>query len=234
MKKVTLKAVAAAALVAVVSTPAVRAAEATVGVDVLSAYVWRGATLNENFVAQPYLDVAGLPIDIGVWANFDIESDRSRGVTDSQFSEVNFVLGYTLPIEAVEVGISYTEYVYPGSEGDADREVGLSLGLDLPLSPTLSLNYGVDGAAEDTFYGEFGLSHELELADNLALNLEAAVGYWDIDGGESGFSHYQLTASVTFDFITAGVSYIDTIESKVLGDAYDVDILGFVSLSYDF
>ncbi|HMP90320.1 MAG TPA: hypothetical protein PJ991_08955 [Kiritimatiellia bacterium] len=233
MKKVAMKAVAAAALLAVVSSPAVRAAEATVGVDVLSAYVWRGATLNENFVAQPYVDISGLPIDIGIWANFDIESDRSRGITDSQFSEVNFVLGYTLPIEAVDVGVVYTEYVYPNG-GEADREIGLTLGLDLPLSPSLGLYYGLDGAAEDSFYGELGIGHELELDEGLTLNLEALVGYWDLDGGENGFSHYQLTASLTFDFVTVGVSYIDQLKKKVLGDAYDVDVLGFVSLSHSF
>ena len=121
MEKVAIKVVAAAALLALVSAPAVRAADATVGVDVNSAYVFRGVTLNEGFVAQPYLEVSGLPIDIGVWGNFDIEDDDARSVDGGQFSETDFYGSYSLPVEEVDVSIGYTEYTDNNGDLDADR-----------------------------------------------------------------------------------------------------------------
>ncbi|HMO49603.1 MAG TPA: MltA-interacting MipA family protein [Kiritimatiellia bacterium] len=234
MKKVAMKAVVATALMALVSAPAVRAAEATVGVDVSSAYVWRGITLNDGFVAQPYLEVSGLPIDIGVWGNLDIE-DYDGALKEGEFSEVNFYLSYALPIEGVDVAIGYTEYVYPNAEAEADREVNLTLGLDLPLAPTLGLYYGVDGAAKENFYAEFGIGHDLEIDENLTLSLGALIGYLYPDEGEDGFHQYELSASLTYDFVTLGVKYIGQADDKVLtDDLYDVEVVGTLSLSYTF
>lgn len=248
MKKVAVRVLAATALLALVSAPVAKAAEASVGLDVASAYVFRGATFNENFVAQPSLEVSGLPIDLGVWANFDIESDKARGYDDSQFSEVDLYASYALPIEAVDVSVGYTEYLYPGqggaalvdgeavdTQGQADREVSVTLGLgDVILAPSVSVYYGVDGAIDQNLYAELDLSHELALTEGLALSLGGAVGYLDPDSGEDGFSHYQLSASVTFAPVTVGVTYVDTIDDDVLGDAYDVDVIGTVSVAYDF
>jgi len=248
MKKVAIKVIATSALLALVSAPAVHAAEATVGLDVASAYVFRGATFNENFVAQPYLEVGGLPIDLGVWANFDLESDDARGYDDGQFSEVDIYASYALPIEAVDVSIGYTEYLYPGSggaelvdgeavdtQGESDREVSLSLGLaDVLLAPALSLYYGIDGAIDENVYVQGDLSHEIALSEEVALSLGAAVGYLDPESGEDGFSHYQVSASIGYDILSVGVAYIDTIDDDVLGDAYDVEFVGTVGVSYDF
>ncbi|MDP6631544.1 MAG: MltA-interacting MipA family protein, partial [Kiritimatiellia bacterium] len=43
------------------------AAEASVSLDVASAYVFRGATLNDGLVLQPGLEISGLPVTLGVW-----------------------------------------------------------------------------------------------------------------------------------------------------------------------
>jgi len=251
MKKVAIKVIAASALSALVSAPAVFAAEATVGADVLSAYVFRGATVNENFVAQPYLDVSGLPIDIGVWANYDIESDDARGYEDNQFSEVDFYASYSLPIEAVDVAIGYTEYMYPGlgggaeivdgvaveSQGESDREVSISLGLgETFLAPSLGVYYGVDGGIDQNLYAQFDLAHDIALSEEFGLSLGAAVGYLDPEdsAAEDGFSHYQVSASIAYDILTVGITYVDTIDDDVLGDAYDVEFIGSVGVAYDF
>jgi len=233
MNKVAVS-VAAAALSALVSVPAVKAAEASVGLDVKSAYVFRGVTLNENVVAQPYLEVSGLPIDLGVWANFDVESDDARGYTDSQFSEVDIYGSYSLPIEAVDASIGYTEYTYPNGDLEADREVSLSVGLDVPLAPSVGVYYGLDGGIEENIYAQLGIGHDIELSEAIGLSLGGVVGYLNPDSGEDGFSHYELSASVSYDFLSVGVAYIDQIDDDVLGDAYDTEVVGSVSASYDF
>ncbi|HMO05740.1 MAG TPA: hypothetical protein PKC67_05905 [Kiritimatiellia bacterium] len=234
MEKVAMKVVAATALLALVSAPAVRAAEATVGVDVNSAYVFRGVTFNDGFVAQPYLEVSGLPIDIGVWGNLDIE-DYDGAVDGGQFSEIDIYGSYTLPIEAVDASIGYTEYTYPQG-AEADREISLSLGLgDVLLAPSLGIFYGLDGGIEENVYLEAGVSHEVAVTEDIGLSLGAVVGYLDPKEGEDGFHQYALSASLSYQFVSLGVTYYGQIDDDVLtDDAYDVEVVGTLGLSYSF
>jgi hypothetical protein len=235
MEKVAIKVVAAAALLALVSAPAVRAADATVGVDVNSAYVFRGITFNEGFVAQPYLEVSGLPIDIGVWGNFDIESDEARGYGDSQFSEVDIYGSYALPIEEVDVSVGYTEYTYPTGGIDADREISLSFGLDTILAPSLGIFYGLDGGIEENFYAEAGVGHDVALTEEVGLSLGALIGYLDPKEGDSGFHQYALSASLSYEFVSLGVTYYGQVDDDVLtDDAYDVEVVGTLGVSHSF
>ncbi len=235
MEKVALKVVAAAALLALVSAPAVRAADATVGVDVNSAYVFRGVTMNDGFVAQPYLEVSGLPIDIGVWGNLDLESDEARGVDSGQFSETDFYGSYSLPIEVVDVAVGYTEYTYNNGDLDADREVSLSFGLDTVLAPSLGIFYGIDGGIEENFYAEASVGHDVTLTEAISLNLGALIGYLDPKEGEDGFHQYALSASLAYDFVTLGVTYYGQVDDNVLTDAkYDVEVVGTLGLAHSF
>jgi hypothetical protein len=235
MEKVAVKVVAAAALLALVSAPAVRAAEATVGVDVNSAYVFRGITFNEGFVAQPYLEVSGLPIDIGVWGNFDIESDEARGYDDSQFSEIDIYGSYTLPVEEVDASIGYTEYTYPTGDLDADREISLSLGLDTILAPSLGIYYGLDGGIEENVYLEAGVGHDVAINEDVGLSLGALIGYLDPKEGEDGFHQYALSAALSYQFVSLGVTYYGQVDDDVLTDeAYDVEVVGTLGLSHSF
>lgn len=241
MEKVATKVVAAAALLALVSAPAVRAADATVGVDVNSAYVFRGVTLNEGFVAQPYLEVSGLPIDIGVWGNFDIEDDEARGVDDGQFSETDYYASYALPIEEVDVSVGYTEYTYNNGDLDADREVSLSLGLDTVLAPSLGIYYGLDGAIEENVYLEASVGHDIAVTEDIGLSLGALAGYLDPKNGEDGFHQYALSASLSYDIVSLGVTYYGQLDDDVLVDAsddnafgYDVEVVGTLGISHSF
>lgn len=229
------KAMMSSLLVAALSVAAVsaRAADANVGVDLASAYVFRGATFNDGLVAQPYLNVEGLPVSLGVWANYDID-DYNGALADGQFSEVDFTVGYSLPIDSVVgIDLGYCEYLYPGAAAEADREISASAGLDVILAPSVTVAYGVDGGIDGSTYVEAGLGHEIEVED-LTLGLSAAVGYVEPDEGESGFSHYSVTASASYSFISASITYLDQIDDDVLADAYDVDVYGTLGVSYDF
>lgn len=232
MKKHMMKVLAVAAASAV-SAGSAFAAEATVGVDVNSAYVFRGTTFNDGFVAQPYLDVSGLPIDIGVWGNLDID-DYDDALNSGEFSEINIYGSYAIPVEGVDASIGYTEYIYPGAELEADREVSLSLGMDVPLAPSVGIYYGLDGGIKDNLYVEAGVGHDVDLDEAISLSLGAAIGYLSPDEGEDGFSHWQVSAALNYDFISLGVTYVDTVDEDVLGDGYDVDVIGTLSLSYSF
>ena len=54
------------------------------------------------------------------------------------------------------------------TDGDT-REVFIAMGLDVMLSPTLTLYYDVDEV--NGFYGNFALGHEIALTEQLALGL---------------------------------------------------------------
>jgi uncharacterized protein (TIGR02001 family) len=256
MKTKATVAVLCCALLALGAMSAVEAAEASAGVDVASAYVFRGVTFNDGLVAQPYLEVSGLPIDLGVWANFDID-DYDGAANDGQFSEIDLYASYAVPIEAFDLSIGYTEYTYPGSGGDpevtlgamgeaeaegtfgeSDREVSVSAGLDVPLAPSVGVYYGLDGGIEDDMYVEASVGHDIEM-DEVSLSLGATVGYVnpDADDAEDGFSHYTVSASLSYAMLSAGVTYIGQIDDDVLPDgpgAYDAEVVGTIGIAYDF
>lgn len=237
MKKTARKMMTAAALFAFAGVMSVDAAEADIGVDVKSAYVFRGVTYNDGFVAQPFLDVYGLPIDIGVWANYDLESDHERGYENGQFSEIDLYAFYQLPIESLlDITIGYFEYTYPTSDADADREVTLGLSQEnLPLQPSFSIYYGMDGAIEETFYADASIGHDMAITEDFTLNLGALIGYLDPKEGEEGFNQYELSASLAYDFVTLGVKYIGQMDDDVLTDeVYDAEVVGTLGAKYSF
>ncbi len=234
MKKLVTGVAAAAMMMA----SAALAVEVDLTVDVASAYVFRGVTFNDGFVVQPGLEVA-LPagLSLGVWSNFDLE-DYDGAVEKNQFSEVSFDVAYSLPVDLLDISIGYTEYTFPGAEGDADREIGIAFGYDFDFFEVeLGLFYGVDGGIEKDFYAELGIGTSYEIADGLDLDLGAAVGYLNPDEGESGFSAFVLDAGLSYGIVGASVTYYGQIDSDVLPDgpgAYDVEVVGMLSLALSF
>jgi uncharacterized protein (TIGR02001 family) len=225
--KVVAKSVAAMALAALVAAPAARAAEATVGADVASVYVFRGVTLSDEVQVQPYMEVSGLPVDLGVWASFDTDAES--------VIETDFYGSYTLPVEAVDASVGYTEYSY--GAGSFDREVSLGVGLDLPLAPAVGLYYMVDssGGYEGQFYGDLSVGHDLEIAEGVSLSVGALVSYImqgdDIEV-DDGLNHYEVSASLAYSMLSAGVTYVGEIDDDVL--VVDEDVVVTVGISHSF
>ncbi len=218
------------------------------GTDVSTAYIFRGATLHDKPVAQPYLyadPIEGLTV--GAWGNILLDDGSAGDAVD--VNEVDLYAEYDLPVgEDFPLGISlaYTEYTYPNStigEGTvedptvslpSDREVGLLLSMPwCPLGSTLKAFYGVDGGIDKSLYAEYGIGHSFEgVAEGVTPSLGATVGYADIDGGESGFSAATVTAGVAVGIATFKVIYIAEIDDDVL--TVDKDVVGTISLSSTF
>ena len=240
-KKLILMTIAACAAVAV------QAADVSTYVDFASAYVFRGVTLNDGFVMQPGAEISGFPIDeaygsvaIGIWANYDIDAIDNEG---SDVSEIDYYISYSLPIEALDVGVAYTEYTYPGSGDNADKEIALSLGSAIGtngLYSSITFNYGVGGAVEKDLYIQGALDYETELSDALSASAGVTVGYLVSDSGADGFN--DATASVGLGYalndnwsIGAGLTYIAQLDDEVLSDDdYDVALVASVGISCDF
>jgi len=225
-----------AGLMNLIIAASVLGADASVSVDLASAYVFRGVTLNDGLVLQPGIEVGGLPIDLGVWGNVDLD-DYDGALKDGEFSEIDIYASYTIPVEAVELAVGYTEYTYPNAEAEADREVSLSAGLDLPLAPSATVYYGFDGGIDKQIFAELSLGHEMELGENLGIELGASAAYVNPDEGESGFPYYTVSAGAGYKCISAGLTYVGQIDDDVLPDgefAYDVEIIGSLGVAWDF
>jgi uncharacterized protein (TIGR02001 family) len=234
MKKTTVLGLGLAAMVA--SAGVATAADVSAGVDFASAYVFRGVTFNDGLVMQPGVDVtAPLGIEFGVWGNFDID-DYDDSLNGSQFSEVDLYMSYAIPIEAFDLGVGYCEYLYPGAEGDADREVSVSAGTAVEgVDMDIGVYYGVDGGIDKSLYVEASIGYAMELAEATELSLGATAAFADFDGGESGFHNYTVSAGLSYKVISAGVTYIGQGDDEVLTDAeYDVDVVGTIGIGYDF
>ncbi len=233
MKKVMIVAMMAAVLAG--TAMAEDGVSVSLSADIASAYVFRGATFNDGAVLQPGLEIGGLPVTVGVWANFDID-DYDGALADNQFSEIDIYGSYDL---GAGFGLGYCEYTYPGTEGKADREISLSYEADLPGTPSVSINYGVGGGIDKSLYVELGVSQDIEASEDLTISLSAALGYADPDEGESGLSHFAVKASTSVGPVGIGLNYVGQIDDDVLpdvedGGAYDVGFFATIGVSKEF
>lgn len=201
-------------------------ASAELGVDVVSAYVFRGETFKDEVSVQPGFEteIFGGAATVGTWGSFDTDA--------SQFEEIDYYLVVPIPLgEEASVGadVYYNEYTYPGAEGDADREIGLGLGTEAAgVELGLGIFYGIDGGIDKTLYLGLTAGYSLDLAENLALGLGAELGYLDPDEGESGFSHLTLSAGLDITIpeielpLSVGISYVYETDEDVLVVDQDV------------
>ena len=185
----------------------VNAGELTgVGLDLNSAYVFRGVTQNDDVNLNPYLDAdIGGGLSVGVWANVNTDGNNT--------DEVDISASYALP---AGLTLGFTEYVFAGDgAADSDRELSLSMAVPggLPLDPAIAVYLGIDGALDGGLYVELTGGHSLALSDSMAIDIGATLGYVaDSDDGETGLSHLTLSAGTGFDTglgaIDVGVSYV--------------------------
>jgi uncharacterized protein (TIGR02001 family) len=203
--------------------------------------VFRGVTYNDEMVAQPWMDATtSFGLNFGVWANYDI-GDYDGTIEDNQFSEIDIYVGWgTTVADMLDLGVGYCEYTYPMYGGEADRELSVSAGLPVgPIGLGVAAYFGVDGGIKDTIYLEATADYGLDLTDELSAGLFASAGYLinENSGTEDGFQDYTVGASVAYGILGASVTYIGQGDDKVLPEeqyGYDVEVVGMLSIGYDF
>ncbi len=80
----------------------------SLGADLASRYVWRGADFGESLSIQPSLSIAGSGLEVGAWASY-ATNPSSAGV-----NEIDLWLGYT--VETASSGsfsLGMTDYYFP-------------------------------------------------------------------------------------------------------------------------
>ena len=256
-KKIAMFALAAAACAALVS-PAV-AAEALVGLDLQSAYVWRGVTFNDGAVLQPSMNVEH-PAGVGfnAWGNMDLD-DYNNTLESGEMSEVDLTLYYNLPVEQVDMSVGYIEYLFPATSPSngtvGTRELYFSVGQNLGLYDWVNTSapggilagmgwgwfFAYDIDEYDDYYTNLSLTYGYDVNEQLNLELGGLVGYTGAGtsvGGNSGWNEWQLSLAGTYDVtentaLGAYVAYVDSLDTDVL-PTQDVDFFGGISVYYGF
>lgn len=205
------------------------AADVTANLDYNTAYIFRGATVNDRSVLQPYLEVR--PEDsgllIGVWGNYNAASDSRRDVDlginsrHSEFSEVDYYLSYELPLEIPDfaLAVGYNEYMYPNSNLKADRELAIISAFNTDLNPQLAIYPGVGGSFKEAVFIEGTIGHQEEIAHEINMIFGSSVGV-QFQGKDStaddGFSFARVTTGLSYQWLRATVSYYFETDDDVL------------------
>lgn len=170
---------------------------ADLSIAVLSAYIWRGLELsNDSIVIQPSMRVGYKGFSANFWGNLDTDPHENLGVETNNWNETDFTFAYGRDFGSLSSELGYIYYGLNGEEDfDDSQELYLSLGLDTLLSPTLTIYR--EFAYYPGWYILLGISHALELKDNISLELAGSVSYLagddeddypeiDDDGGPTG------------------------------------------------
>jgi hypothetical protein len=231
----------------------------TVEAALVSSYVWRGQVLNNDFVFQPQVTVSQYGFSVNVWGNYDLAGASVNG-TSSDFSEIDFSLAYTLPIDISEMAIDLgvIGYHFPangtGNTGSPSTTELFAKGTILSFQeyviPSVTLYGDIDEA--NGVYILFDVVAPYQVSDYLAVEGGVSAGFGNTSyndyyfGGmqDAGFNDYNFYANASyeiFDNLTASANITFTfLEGGSIRDAAD-DIYeakqkfwGGVNLAYDF
>lgn len=232
-------------MVAALAAGVVSAADVSLSADFASAYVFRGVTLNNGLVFQPGAEISGFPIPekygsvaVGVWGNYDIDGIGNN----KRLSEVDYYISYALPVTVVDLGVTYTYYDYPNG-GDADEEIALSVGKglgDTGLYASLTANYGIGGAVDESWYIQGALDYEKSLSDALTLSAGVNVAYAIEKAAEEGFNDAGASVGLSYALtenwsLSGSLNYVAQLDDDVLTDAeYAKSFYATLGVSCDF
>ncbi|NNE35400.1 MAG: hypothetical protein HKN13_09195 [Rhodothermales bacterium] len=83
----------------------------SLGTDLVSRYVWRGADFGESLSIQPTLTVSGTGLEVGAWASY-ATNPAGAGV-----NELDLWVGYTIETSSSgSVSFGVTDYYFPAPD----------------------------------------------------------------------------------------------------------------------
>ncbi len=152
-------------------------ADATVGL--YSGYIWRGYELSkDSVVIQPSVTVGYNGFAFNLWGNLDTDQSTDLFSEDgNKWNETDMTISYDGSYTLLNYSVGYIYYALEGINDT--QEIYLSLGLDLPASPTLSIYRDIDAAPG--WYIALDLSHSINLTEELSLDLGAKLSYLVVD-----------------------------------------------------
>jgi hypothetical protein len=196
--------------------------------DLNSAYIFRGATVNDEFNVNPDISITIDRLTLGTWSNFNTDT--------SDVDEVDLYVEISLiDDDKYNLAIGYTEYTFPTGialvEGgpsiglEADREVYVTAGMPdvladekISLEPSVMLAYGIEGPfLDESLYAEIDLTPSMTVNEDTTVSLGAVFGFEMGDNVENtGLSHITVTAGVEMGATHIGLSYVIETDDDIL------------------
>jgi hypothetical protein len=224
--------------------------------DLYSAYVWRGAVINDRPVVQPGATVSYATGDYGtfsanVWANFDL-TDRKGHTAFGGINEIDYTASYAIDVGPVSLSVGHIWYTFPKVSGpdylEGTREVYFTAQYNNDIvNPFVKVYYDYD--AVDSAYANFGVNKTVKVSDRLSVGSEVSVGVAEDDyrsflyGGvsEGGlcdfnaslFASYAITDHISVGPRVAWLSLLDSSRDGTFVDNQEV-LWGGVNMSATF
>jgi len=213
---------AIAVLLLVSSVAAVRADEADLGVGVSSAYIWRGITVNENPVIQPFTKFTFEMFSVDTWGNINLD-EYDEVQNHGLFSEIDLTLSWEFSYQGVDYRTGWIEYLYTRGTNDTREIYGVArLFLFENVFTDLGVYYDID--EKDDIYARARLGCTLRLSESLDAELlsSIAVAGKDMSAGDSGGAHDY---SLSLGLIHGAGSLCEIAGSVVHTGSLDKDVL---------
>lgn len=191
-------------------------ADSEITVDYGSSYIWRGQVLNSAAVVQPGMTVSTpIGLYLNAWGNMDATKKNELG---GKFTEVDLTAGYSLPLEGmVSIDVGAISYLFPynneqGEDGaDETAEVFASIGLDVPLAPTLAVYYDVDEVKGA--YINAGIGYSYAATEAVSVDAGLSIGWGSSKYNEAYFA--EDGAKFNDALLSIGAAYALTEELSV-------------------
>ena len=221
--------------------------------DFATAHVFRGATVVDELVIQPSVQISGFGMDdkygeitLGAWGSTAPFSDVTG---EDNFYETDWYLAYALPemVEDLDLWIGYTAYQYVlAQEKELNFGAGYALG-DFSFGSTLNFMIDATGISgtEDQIYWDLYADYVIDINEKMSVDIYALLGIMVQQGDindvalSSGINHYELGADLSYELTEAwglgvGLAYIGQGDSDVLPNAsYDKGMLLTFGVGYE-
>ena len=209
-------------------------------ISVSSAYVWRGFKLDGDPVIQPGIYISSYGVTLSAWGDF-ASGTGDYGLKQEEF---DYAVDYTYKFDKISLSAGYTYYDFPSSKTHS-REFYIGTGMDIPLSPTLTLyhDYGKEecGGGNGN-YIVLAASHSVPIGKSpVSMNLSGHIGYnnelfIEGKGGDAALGMgltIPLTEKLTFNpNVNYSMPFGDLEDSNDGGQ--DNEFYGGFTLAYSF
>lgn len=221
---------------------------ADLNVSFYSKYVWRGLELSkDSLVIFPTMTVGYKGFALNLWADLDTSYHNAPAGEEKQFTlqETDLTLTYSNSLKKLllDYTLGWIYYDTDGFHGDrptTNQEVFVTLALNVPLKPTLSVYNEVQTG--ESRYVLLAIGHRFSVLQNWALDLGASGSYlYNKREDFSALHDGNLWASLTVPFgdhfsVTPKLQYSfplssdasDRIEANCFGDQHDSFVYGGV------
>lgn len=209
-------------------------------VGTYNKYLFRGVDLSDNqWVVQGGIDLNYKNFTLSYWSN--MQTAGTANYKRNDLNETDITLNYAFtPIELLSCNIGNGFYSYDSATVKDTNELYLKVTVNTLLSPTVTLYWDWDEAKKKGQFFTLSISHNLEVAKDLSINLGALAGYNMMNPSAnaeySNLHNYELTVCAEYSLtekikITPSYMYSNAFNATArnIGNVHGESVYGIKS-----